>query len=154
MVIISNEKRLVSGMNGGKKTRRALTKIEHLEDLVACITRTSAGESAVVVLATASPGVTAGAGVREVTRRRCDEVAGICRPTEVVVQVELGPVIVGTINLAIGLEHDGTAGVALEVGQTDLRAGIQKAAGNTHDAGWAESSDSDDFGGLHSEDWL
>lgn len=80
------------------------------------------------------------------TRRRCDEVAGICRPTEAVVQVELGPVIVGTIDLAIGLEHDGTAGVALEVGQTDLRAGLQKAAGDALDAGWAESNNCDDSG--------
>lgn len=139
---------------GWRKENHALTKIKHLEDLSACIARASAGETAVVVIATASRGVAAGAGVREVTRRRRDKVAGIGRPAEAIVQVELGPVIVGTVDLAIGLEHDGPARVTLEVDQTDLRAGLQKAAGDAIDAGWAESSDKDDFGCLHSEDWL
>lgn len=115
----------------------ALTKIKHLEDLVTCVARASAGEGAVVVLATAGRGRAAGAGVGEVTRRRRDEVAGIGRPAKAVVQVELSPVIFSTVDLAIGLEHDGPAGVALEVGQTDLQAGFQKAAGDALDAGWA-----------------
>lgn len=49
---------------------RGLTEIEHLEDLTTHIARASAGEGAVVVLATIGRGVAAGAGVCEVTRRR------------------------------------------------------------------------------------
>lgn len=128
---------------GWSKQHHAPTQIEHPEDLAARVARASAGKCAIEVSAPTSRGVAAGARPREVVRRRGDEVAGIGRPAEAGVEVQLGPVVFASFGLAVGLEHDGAAGVALEIGEADLRAGLQEAAGGAHDAGWAKSSGGD-----------
>lgn len=126
-----------------------LTQIKHLEHVVPTIARTAAAKHVLGVVAFAIQGAgAAGARVGKVTGRRRDEVAGISRPAEASVQVQLGPVVVVSVNLAVGLQHDGMARVALEVGQADLRAGVQEAVGGAHDASWAKRS-GDDGGDSH-----
>lgn len=76
----------------------------------------------------------------EAARRRVGEAAGVPGPAEAAVEVNLGPVVLA-VDLAVGLEHHGATLNAVEVGDGELGAGIEKAPGSE---GGADQDGSDD----------
>lgn len=97
-----------------------------------------------MLVATAVVVVAAGDSVGEVAGRRVGEAAGVSRPAEAGVEVQLGEVVILAVALAVGLEHHGAALVAVEVGQGQVGAGAEETAGGEGGAGHGESGEGSD----------
>lgn len=102
-----------------------------------------------VLIATTVVVVTSGDGIGEVAGGWVGETAGVRRPAEAGVEVQLGPVLLLVVDLAVGLKHHGAALVAVEVGQGEVRAGLEEAAGGECGTGQGNDSHSGDGRGLH-----
>lgn len=75
---------------------------------------------------------------------RVGETTGVRRPAEAGVEIQLGPILLLVVDLAVGLKHHGAALVAVEVGQGEVRAGLEEAAGGEAGATQGNGSDSGD----------
>lgn len=102
-----------------------------------------------MLVATSVVVVTTRDGVGEVAGRRVGEAAGVGRPAEAGVEVQLGPVLLLVVDLAVGLEHHGAPLVAVEVGQGQVGAGAEETAGGEGGASQGKGGDGGNGRGPH-----